>query len=140
MLSRNIIPFAPQALLRWAQAHFICAIGATSFARSATSFSCRDRRTRHEKNPSRLAWIFPFGAGSGGRTRTMLPPRDFESRTSANSVIPAYERNHFTISFFKMQEFLSQKSICSQNFLFKIITFCKFPHYSLLPLAFSLHL
>lgn len=50
-----------------------------------------------------------FGAGSGGRTRTMLPPRDFESRTSANSVIPAYERIYFTISFFKMQEFLSQK-------------------------------
>ena len=30
-----------------------------------------------------------YGAGSGGRTRTVSPPRDFESRTSANSIIPA---------------------------------------------------
>ena len=29
------------------------------------------------------------GAGGGGRTRTVLPPRDFESRTSANSITPA---------------------------------------------------
>ena len=32
-----------------------------------------------------------LGAGSGGRTRTVSPPRDFESRTSANSIIPALE-------------------------------------------------
>ena len=29
-------------------------------------------------------------AGGGGRTRTVLPPRDFESRTSANSITPAF--------------------------------------------------
>ena len=31
-----------------------------------------------------------FGAGGGGRTHTMLPSRDFESRASANSTTPAY--------------------------------------------------
>ena len=30
------------------------------------------------------------GAGGGGRTHTVSPPRDFESRTSANSITPAY--------------------------------------------------
>ena len=29
------------------------------------------------------------GAGGRGRTDTVLPPRDFESRTSANSITPA---------------------------------------------------
>ena len=29
------------------------------------------------------------GAGSGGRTRTLSPGPDFESGTSANSIIPA---------------------------------------------------
>ena len=31
-----------------------------------------------------------FGAGGGGRTRTLLPGLDFESSTSANSITPAY--------------------------------------------------
>ncbi len=30
------------------------------------------------------------GAGSGGRTRTVSLPLDFESSTSANSIIPAF--------------------------------------------------
>ena len=30
------------------------------------------------------------GAGGGGRTRTVSLPPDFESGTSANSIIPAY--------------------------------------------------
>ena len=30
------------------------------------------------------------GAGGGGRTRTVLPPTDFESVTSANSITPAH--------------------------------------------------
>ena len=30
-----------------------------------------------------------YGAGGGGRTRTVSLPRDFESRTSANSITPA---------------------------------------------------
>ena len=30
-----------------------------------------------------------FGAGGGGRTRTLLPGLDFESSTSANSITPA---------------------------------------------------
>jgi hypothetical protein len=32
---------------------------------------------------------FCIGAGSGGRTRMVSPPLDFESSTSANSIIPA---------------------------------------------------
>ena len=31
-----------------------------------------------------------FGAGGGGRTRTLSPGPDFESGTSANSITPAY--------------------------------------------------
>ena len=34
------------------------------------------------------------GAGGGGRTRTVLPPTDFESVTSANSITPANITNH----------------------------------------------
>ena len=34
-----------------------------------------------------------LNAGSGGRTHTVSPPRDFESRTSANSIMPAYLYN-----------------------------------------------
>lgn len=30
-----------------------------------------------------------YGAGGGGRTRTLLPGLDFESSTSANSITPA---------------------------------------------------
>ena len=33
------------------------------------------------------------GAGGGGRTRTVLPPLDFESSTSANSITPASVRS-----------------------------------------------
>ena len=36
---------------------------------------------------SRLVWL--YGAGSRTRTDTMLPPTDFESVTSTNSIIPA---------------------------------------------------
>ncbi len=36
-----------------------------------------------------IAHLFLFGAGSGGRTRTVSLPLDFESSTSANSIIPA---------------------------------------------------
>ena len=37
------------------------------------------------------------GAGSGGRTRTVSLPPDFESGTSANSIIPAYFIKLYTI-------------------------------------------
>ena len=33
--------------------------------------------------------VSSFGAGGGGRTRTVLLPLDFESSTSANSITPA---------------------------------------------------
>jgi hypothetical protein len=36
---------------------------------------------------------FFVGAGSGGRTRTLSPGPDFESGTSANSIIPAILQN-----------------------------------------------
>ena len=35
------------------------------------------------------AYIFKFGTGSRTRTGTMSPSRDFESRVSTNSAIPA---------------------------------------------------
>ena len=39
---------------------------------------------------SRVYELLRSGAGSGGRTRTVSPPLDFESSTSANSIIPAF--------------------------------------------------
>ena len=44
---------------------------------------------RYRKTKSTLLGAFCFGAGSGGRTRTVSLPPDFESGTSANSIIPA---------------------------------------------------
>ena len=35
---------------------------------------------------------FAFGAGRGNRTPMVSPPRDFESRASTNSAIPAAAR------------------------------------------------
>ena len=45
---------------------------------------------------------FLFGAGSRGRTDTVSLPLDFESSTSANSIIPA-NKMYYTISKQKNQ-------------------------------------
>ena len=45
-------------------------------------------RFNHEKRTTQKDGSF-FGAGGGGRTRTLLPGLDFESSTSANSITPA---------------------------------------------------
>ena len=49
-----------------------------------------------------------FGAGGGGRTRTVSLPPDFESGTSANSITPAFGRDAYSIARkikkIKMQE------------------------------------
>ncbi len=55
------------------------------FIREASS--CAVRRASLKKARSRVLFS---GAGGGGRTRTVSPPRDFESRTSASSITPAY--------------------------------------------------
>ena len=42
------------------------------------------------------------GAGDRGRTDTVSLPRDFESRTSANSITPAYyffNKRYYTLYF-----------------------------------------
>ena len=44
-----------------------------------------------KKNSSLKKGNCLFGAGGGTRTRTMSPPTDFESVTSANSITPAYK-------------------------------------------------
>ena len=47
-----------------------------------------------------------FGAGGRGRTDTVLLPRDFESRTSANSITPAKILLKYNIIFkTTLQEF-----------------------------------
>ena len=52
------------------------------------------RRSIKNPNPFPIwkIWfgLYAFGAGGGGRTRTSLRTRDFESRASANSTTPAY--------------------------------------------------
>lgn len=53
---------------------------------------CRDDIFRLEKIVKKrkaAKATFPFGAGSRGRTDTVSLPPDFESGTSANSIIPA---------------------------------------------------
>ena len=48
-------------------------------------------RHRHQKKtqPPKKGLCF-LGAGGGGRTRTVSPPKDFESSSSANSNTPAH--------------------------------------------------
>ena len=53
------------------------------------------------KKHSRLRVL--FGAGSRGRTDTVSLPLDFESSTSANSIIPAYDKWYYTIFKIKNQ-------------------------------------
>ena len=54
-------------------------------------FAVRDRRSSllRNKDPAARDRIL-CGAGGGGRTRTSVKTRDFESRASANSATPAY--------------------------------------------------
>ena len=48
------------------------------------------------------------GAGSGGRTRTVSLPLDFESSTSANSITPALTDIYYKGFFNKMQPFFAR--------------------------------
>ena len=41
--------------------------------------------------------LVDYGAGSGGRTRTVSLPLDFESSTSANSIIPAKLQIYYSV-------------------------------------------
>lgn len=52
-----------------------------------------------KKSPQAIWSLRRRGAGSGGRTRTVSPPLDFESSTSANSIIPAGDGKdpHFSL-------------------------------------------
>ena len=62
------------------------------------TFSCGKAafcRRRHQKNNPQKRVAF-FGAGGGGRTRTVSLPLDFESSTSANSITPAYNGDSIT--------------------------------------------
>ena len=64
-------------------------------------------------SPTGKIWFgfYWFGAGSGGRTHTVSLPRDFESRTSANSIIPA----RFNFDFFRLQKNRNRKHFPFQN-------------------------
>ncbi len=46
-----------------------------------------------------------YGAGSRTRTDMVLPPRDFESRASANFAIPAYALNNYQIKLNTHKEY-----------------------------------
>ena len=48
----------------------------------------------HETKREGMSPLSLFGAGGGGRTRTVSLPLDFESSTSANSITPAYYPNN----------------------------------------------
>ena len=59
-----------------------------SFCVLITAISTALRSTKKEEQSQGL--FFFFGAGSRGRTDTVLLPSDFESDASANSTIPAW--------------------------------------------------
>ena len=61
-----------------------------------------------KSTPEVLLRVCFFGAGSGGRTRTVSLPPDFESGTSANSIIPAN---------FHHSKIISQKNQLVNRFL-----------------------
>ena len=57
--------------------------------------------------------LFVFGAGGGGRTRTVSLPPDFESGTSANSITPAWGFDLHSISHTKEKiKIREKKSFC----------------------------
>lgn len=60
-----------------------------------------------------------FGAGGRGRTDTVLLPRDFESRTSANSITPAWLLESFFIITFFISKSKRHFQIFSKNFIRK---------------------
>ena len=69
----------------------------------------------------------PCGAGSRGRTDTVLLPSDFESDASANSTIPANgatlgRRKYYIIKKGKNQ-YVSKKNIPTQNICFSLLKF-----------------
>ena len=49
-------------------------------------------RVADESMPTRPAQCAAYGAGNRGRTGTVSLPPDFESGTSANSIIPAHNK------------------------------------------------
>ena len=59
--------------------------------------------------------LFVFGAGGRGRTDTVSLPLDFESSTSANSIIPAYDTGYYITSVCENQA-LFGKVFCSAHF------------------------
>ena len=74
-----------------------------------------------------------FGAGGGGRTRTVSPPRDFESRTSANSITPAcqtpaiisylffkFKNNFWLFHFFQGKDAFSRQKRTTQEKFFVV--------------------
>ncbi len=101
-LCRNLIGRSPHHCEQ--SEHFICDT-------VATSFICFRRADNEAAVTPQMMWASPnevvpanadtneksescrfriFGAGSRGRTDTVSLPLDFESSTSANSIIPAY--------------------------------------------------
>ena len=75
--------------------------------------ACKGRtdalRTEHpplKKAPARASAF--SGAGSRGRTDTVSLPLDFESSTSANSIIPAYNIGYYITSLNENQAFLEK--------------------------------
>ncbi len=70
-----------------------------------------------------------FGAGSRGRTDTVLLPSDFESDASANSTIPANVRtiarhaHYYSIEVLKNQYLFRKKIIFYCNFIFYMILY-----------------
>ena len=55
---------------------------------------------------SKVYELLNCGAGDRGRTGTVSPPRDFESRTSANSITPAAK---LTIKLYHINSIVSRK-------------------------------
>ena len=71
-------------------------------------FSCAEQRVALQP----LAASYCVGAGDRGRTDTVSPPRDFESRTSANSITPALRQTVYHTRAKKARLFCKSTGEC----------------------------
>ncbi len=70
----------------------------TVFFRTSSGSPSFSTPLKENSNRAKMLRCY-FGAGGGGRTRTLSPGPDFESGTSANSITPAFKLGYPKIGY-----------------------------------------